>query len=127
VPTFAGIRVSRGQRNGSRTAVNLGFLDRSPHFSFKYFFNYPDEDKWAPFQTQYFSEKMVTSGTEPGTSEAVSRNHRGGLRNIIFFLIKIFPRVIQIKLRLKHGVVKNVVFWDVRPCGSCKNRRFGGT
>jgi hypothetical protein len=21
--------------------------------------------------------------------------------------------------------VKNVVFWDVTPCGSCKNRRFG--
>jgi hypothetical protein len=24
-------------------------------------------------------------------------------------------------------VVKNSVFWDVTPCGSCKNRRFGGT
>jgi hypothetical protein len=23
--------------------------------------------------------------------------------------------------------MKNVVFWDVTPCGSCKNRRFGGT
>jgi hypothetical protein len=23
--------------------------------------------------------------------------------------------------------MKNVVFWDVAPCGSCKNRRFGGT
>jgi hypothetical protein len=22
---------------------------------------------------------------------------------------------------------KNGVFWDVTPCGSCKNRRFGGT
>jgi hypothetical protein len=22
---------------------------------------------------------------------------------------------------------KNVFFWDVTPCGSCKNRRFGGT
>jgi hypothetical protein len=21
--------------------------------------------------------------------------------------------------------MKNVVFWDVAPCGSCKNRRFG--
>jgi hypothetical protein len=21
----------------------------------------------------------------------------------------------------------NFVFWDVTPCGSCKNRRFGGT
>jgi hypothetical protein len=24
-------------------------------------------------------------------------------------------------------ILKNDVFWDVRPCGSCKNRRFGGT
>jgi hypothetical protein len=23
--------------------------------------------------------------------------------------------------------MKNTVFWDVTPCGSCKNRRFGGT
>jgi hypothetical protein len=23
--------------------------------------------------------------------------------------------------------MKNRVFWDVPPCGSCKNRRFGGT
>jgi hypothetical protein len=22
--------------------------------------------------------------------------------------------------------LKNAVFWDVTPCGSCKNRRFGG-
>jgi hypothetical protein len=24
-------------------------------------------------------------------------------------------------------MMKNVVFWDVTPCGSCKNRLFGGT
>jgi hypothetical protein len=23
--------------------------------------------------------------------------------------------------------MKNGVLWDVTPCGSCKNRRFGGT
>jgi hypothetical protein len=23
--------------------------------------------------------------------------------------------------------MKNGVFWDITPCGSCKNRRFGGT
>jgi hypothetical protein len=23
--------------------------------------------------------------------------------------------------------MKNEVFWDVTPCGCCKNRRFGGT
>jgi hypothetical protein len=25
------------------------------------------------------------------------------------------------------ATMKNAVFWDVMPCGSCKNRRFGGT
>jgi hypothetical protein len=24
-------------------------------------------------------------------------------------------------------LLKNGIFWDVTPCGSCKNRRFGGT
>jgi hypothetical protein len=24
-------------------------------------------------------------------------------------------------------VMNKAVFWDVTPCGSCKNRRFGGT
>jgi hypothetical protein len=25
------------------------------------------------------------------------------------------------------AIVKNAVFWDVTPCGSCKNSRYGGT
>jgi hypothetical protein len=30
--------------------------------------------------------------------------------------------------RLMEGsLVKNAIFWDVTQCGSCKNRRFGGT
>jgi hypothetical protein len=24
-------------------------------------------------------------------------------------------------------IIKNAIFWDVTPCGACKNRRFGGT
>jgi hypothetical protein len=35
VPTFAIKGVSRGQRDGFPTAVNLSFLDRSRYFSFK--------------------------------------------------------------------------------------------
>jgi hypothetical protein len=27
----------------------------------------------------------------------------------------------------KAVTMKNGIFWDVTPCGSCKNRRFGGT
>jgi hypothetical protein len=35
VPTFVDRGVSRGQRGGTPTAVNLGFLDRNRYFSFK--------------------------------------------------------------------------------------------
>jgi hypothetical protein len=35
VPTFVGKGVSRGQRGGTPTVVNLSFLDRSRYFSFK--------------------------------------------------------------------------------------------
>jgi hypothetical protein len=48
--------------------------------------------------------------------------HNGGallLRNILNFYVRfqVFTAV----------AMKNGVFWDVTPCGSCKNRRFGGT
>jgi hypothetical protein len=35
VPSFVDRWVSRGQRGGSHTAVNLSFIDRSRYFSFK--------------------------------------------------------------------------------------------
>jgi hypothetical protein len=43
----------------------------------------------------------------------------------------IYTTKINIKV-VRFGVftavtMKNGVFWDVMPCGSCKNRRFGGT
>jgi hypothetical protein len=28
---------------------------------------------------------------------------------------------------IRGKTLKNAIFWDVRLCGSCKNRRFGGT
>jgi hypothetical protein len=30
-------------------------------------------------------------------------------------------------IELLSWYLKNVVFWDVTPCRSCVNRRFGGT
>jgi hypothetical protein len=35
--------------------------------------------------------------------------------------------VLIVKMRKKRYKTKNAVFWDVAPCGSCKNRLFGGT
>jgi hypothetical protein len=37
-------------------------------------------------------------------------------------------RIFDIRLVVFTAVdMKNAVFWDITPCGSCKNRRFGGT
>jgi hypothetical protein len=43
VPTFVDRMVSRGQRGGTPTAVNLSSLDRSRYFSFKYLLIYAHE------------------------------------------------------------------------------------
>jgi hypothetical protein len=50
--------VSLGQRGGSRTVVNLGFLDRSRYFSYKERLSYPYEAALTPFQTQWTSENL---------------------------------------------------------------------
>jgi hypothetical protein len=36
-------------------------------------------------------------------------------------------KILPVRLEVFTAVtIKNGVFWDVTPCGSCKNRRFGG-
>jgi hypothetical protein len=52
----------------------------------------------------------------------VSRSQGGGIPTVVNF--SFLDRISNIQSRSK---LKNGVFWDVRPCGSCKNRRFGGT
>jgi hypothetical protein len=42
--------------------------------------------------------------------------------------MKIFCRTCCVRFQVSTAVtVKNAVFWDVTPCGSCKNLRFRGT
>jgi hypothetical protein len=61
-------------------------------------------------------------------NEALIRQARATLRENLDF-----PHLYQLSLRQVTGsaptvhVLKNGVFWDVTPLGSCKNRRFGGT
>jgi hypothetical protein len=54
--------------------VNLGFLDGTATFSFKWLLSCPHEAEWAPFQTLYFSENLVRAEIEPRTSGSVARN-----------------------------------------------------
>jgi hypothetical protein len=35
--------------------------------------------------------------------------------------------VVLINKGIEQALMKNGFFWDVTPCGSCKNRRFAGT
>jgi hypothetical protein len=34
---------------------------------------------------------------------------------------------VKLLYRNYRSELKNAVFWDVTPCGSCKNKHFGGT
>jgi hypothetical protein len=46
---------------------------------------------------------------------------------IIIIIIKLSEfYFLNMKLQ-KFNISMNAVFWDVTPCGSCKNRRFGAT
>jgi hypothetical protein len=64
--------VSRGQLDGTRI---LGFTDRSRYFFFQAAPQlYTHEVEWTPFQTHYFSEKLLAPGIEPGTSRSVAKN-----------------------------------------------------
>jgi hypothetical protein len=66
--------VSRGQRGGSPTVVNLSFLDWNRYFSFKELLIYPHKAEWTPLQTHCCSENLTELGIEPGTSVSAARN-----------------------------------------------------
>jgi hypothetical protein len=49
-------------------------------------------------------------------------DHRGGLINVYTPPLYNSYRIVNNGISMKNGV-----FWDLTPCGSSKNRRFGGT
>jgi hypothetical protein len=40
--------------------------------------------------------------------------------------VPVYRRLVRFEV-FTAVTMKNCVFWDVTPCGSCKSRRFGGT
>jgi hypothetical protein len=74
VPTFADRGMSRGQRGGYPTVVNLSFLDRSSYFLSSSSSFILTMTEWAPFQTHCYSENLVAPRIEPGTSGIAARN-----------------------------------------------------
>jgi hypothetical protein len=43
-----------------------------------------------------------------------------------FLLLCAYAKVVRFEVSTA-GTMENAVFWNVTPCSSCKNRRFGGT
>jgi hypothetical protein len=89
-----------------------------------------DVTRWTPHATQsthwrpssFFSHRgaqNVSGHTGPtGMSAREGQElNKGGARFMIRVRFEVFTVV----------TMKNAVFWDVTPCRSCKNRRFGGT
>jgi hypothetical protein len=66
--------MSRDQRGGTPTPVNLTFLDRSRYVFCQVALIYAPEAEWTPFQTHCYSENLVALRIEPGTSGFVARN-----------------------------------------------------
>jgi hypothetical protein len=64
--------------------------------------------------------KAHTASKQTGIRESSARGQSGRGVKVTNWLLLIG------KFR-KRAAIKNAVFWGVTPCGSCKNRRFGGT
>jgi hypothetical protein len=61
-------------------------------------------------------------------SKIAEHTNQVTMQMIALFLIGIVKSKTPYKqLHWNTLYMKNAAFWDVTPCGSCKNRRFGGT
>jgi hypothetical protein len=83
VPTFVDRGVSRGQRGGSPTVVNVSFLDRSRYFSFKYLLIYPHKGWVDPVPDPLLLRKSCSAGNPTwdlwvSSQEVWPLDHRGG-------------------------------------------------
>jgi hypothetical protein len=74
VPTFADRGVSRGQRGGSPTAVNLSFLDRNRYLSLKYLLIYPHEGWVDPILDPLLLRISGSAGNQTRDLWVLSRN-----------------------------------------------------
>jgi hypothetical protein len=87
MPTFADKGVSRGQRAGSPTVINLSFLDRSRYFLSSSSSFIPTRAEWIPFQTHCYSENLVEPGIERGTPWLPARNSPKSLYELAIYIL----------------------------------------
>jgi hypothetical protein len=67
----------------------------------------------------------VSDGDIRGISEGINRANWNRLE-LPGKVVKLLMTCVRLEV-FTAVTMKNGVFWDVMPCGSCKNRRFGGT
>jgi hypothetical protein len=65
--------MSRGQRGGSPTAVNLSFLDGAATFLSSISSFILTRAEGTPFQTHCYSENLAARRIEPGTSVSAAK------------------------------------------------------
>jgi hypothetical protein len=109
VPTFVNKEVSRCQSAGNLTAVNLSFLDRSYYILFlSFFFIYPHEVEWTPFQTRCWKSGSAGNRTRDlwaCSQELWPLDHSGGPSNLSSYLL--FILVLsgeECKQRYRYGL-----------------------
>jgi hypothetical protein len=102
VPTSVDRGVSRGQRGGYPTVVNLSFLDR--------IINLTQSELWVNASC-FRSCRSETTGMWSSMGNLMRLNKTAQI----------------IKVNWSTNYINNVVFWDVTPCSSCKNWHFRET
>jgi hypothetical protein len=101
VPTFVDKGVSRGKRGGTPMAVNL--------------FSRPDRLLFLPCSSSFILTRPSGPSSRPTTTEKT------------WWRRELWPLVHRRGQFIIIIIIKNGVFWDVTPWGSCKNRCLGGT
>jgi hypothetical protein len=118
VPTFVDRGVSRDQRCGSPTVVNLSFLDQSRYFSFKLLLIYPHTRWLDPVPDPLLLRKSGSAGNriqDPWVcSQELWLDHRGGPRRNLastiiysFFIFgqwKIFLSVLSVSWSYRRSL-----------------------
>jgi hypothetical protein len=85
----------------------------------------------SPQSLEMMESTFSCGGNKRQQSMSVRHRERNSLDPRKGDFLKLMMQSSRILERYTTGmnciVLKNGVFWDVTPCGSCKNRRFGGT
>jgi hypothetical protein len=79
------------------------------------------------FAIDIVSYMFASRNTDPVFSASLAYNWSRFIRRDPSQRVERIGSAIVLHIVFKISLMGNAVFWDVPLCGSCKNRRFGGT